>query len=222
MIFNTRTVQLSLLACFYSATVSAFEMPQGTKSRIVAEGIVQNGVEMDIVDVSSSLSPEEFLRSLMPILKTKNGKQVVSEVANNAVSVGVINDKTYESIVISQGPLGSTKGIYSVAYLTNKHRYVAPDFQLPSNSTLVSYTQDNIGHSGRNTWVYSYNKSATYLVNSLEQIAESGGWSQNTGSGYQQQNSNVRYFSFSKPGSTSEIVVQPNATGAAVVVMEQQ
>lgn len=218
----SKIIQLSLITCFFSATVGAFEMPQGTKSRVVAEGIVQNGVEMDIVDVSSSLSPEEFLRSLMPILHTKNGEQVVSEVANNAVSIGVINDKTYESIVISPGPLGSTKGIYSVAYLTKTHRYVAPDFQLPSHSKLISYTQDNTGHSGRNTWVYSYNKSPTYLVNSLEQIAESGGWSQNTGSGYQQENGDTHYFSFSKPGSTSEIVVQANATGAAVVVMEQQ
>ncbi|MGB0865887.1 MAG: hypothetical protein ACPGSC_05225 [Granulosicoccaceae bacterium] len=222
MNIQTNTIALCLFLWVWSSAATAFEMPRGTTTSLVAEGIVQNGVEMDIVDVNSTLSPEEFLRLLMPIIDTKNGELVISEVANNAVSVGVINDKTYESIVISQGPLGTTKGIFSVAYLTRKHTFVSPSFQLPANSKLISYTQDSIRSGGRYTWVYNYDKTPTYLTNSIEQIAEDYGWTQNSNSTHQLNNSDGRYFSFFKSGYTSEILVKKNANGTAIVVMEQQ
>lgn len=220
---KAKALGLSLVCAFsYSTAVSAFEFPRGTQTQVVAEGIIQNGVEMDIVDVSSNKSPEDFLQELLPKLSSQHGEPVVSAVANNAVSVGIINDKTYQSIVLQDGPLGSTKGIYSVVYLNKNHKFIPPEFQLPTGNKLVSYTQDKSAFGGRFTWVYSYDKSPTYLVNSLDQLAQSGGWSSDTGSGFQQPQSGVRYFSYSKRGSSSEIVIQQTPEGAAVVVMEQQ
>lgn len=145
-----------------------FKLPGGTQFEVVGEGIVQNGLRMDIQYFTHRDNPEKFAGSVLQILGNYNGEITTTLLSENTMSIGLLSDKHFINVTVKSDTRGGTEGFFTKTKL-RREKVPEPPLQLPPSMKMISHMMDPVGRGRKDTWVYHSEREVVWIRNHLTQ-----------------------------------------------------
>jgi len=145
-----------------------FGLPRGTQFEVVGEGLVQNGMRMDIQYFTHKDDPQKFSENLKELLRNYNGELIEKFLSGSTVSIGLLSDKHFTNVTVKSDTRGGTEGFITKTTLRRK-KVPEPPLQLPHSMKMISHMMDPVGGGRKDTWIYHSNRELVWIRNHLTQ-----------------------------------------------------